>query len=131
MNQGQNEIRQRGKLKEMKLIVTGILKDEERARNCDKWLVFKVLEKTGFAHMESDKVIIEVKFEDLWLMPSLETSRRCRQEIQNTDGEYLPTDPQVLFHRRVKEDIIRRYYADKNTGQLIIGEWEKLVWGIQ
>jgi len=33
----------------------------------------------------------------------LETVRRVRQKIQNEDREFLPTDPEILRRRRVRE----------------------------
>lgn len=44
-----------------------------------------------------------------------ESITRVRREIQNVDGEYLPTDPQVLLQRGIQEDLIRRYFGERHS----------------
>ena len=40
-----------------------------------------------------------------------ETIRRTRQLIQNKEGRYLPTDPEVIRKRRIKAEAMRRVIA--------------------
>ena len=91
-------------------IVRDCLAEDERCRNCDQWLMLKVWQKQG--------VVIMVDFEKWKQMFSPETIRRVRQEIQSTHndmpGEFLPTDPDVLIKRKVKEDAIRTYYGNRS-----------------
>lgn len=56
---------------------------------------------------------IELPWEDFQKIKSLklETVRRCRQFIQNDEGLYPPTDPQVLEKRRAKQKSFRRILA--------------------
>ena len=50
---------------------------------------------------------------DLDDLPNWLTVRRVRAEIQNEDGELLPTDPEVAEMRNIREEKIREYYGRK------------------
>lgn len=52
--------------------------------------------------MEDGHKYVALKhFKDL---PSFETIRRCRQIIQNDNGDFIPTDPKVIKGRGIKEE---------------------------
>jgi hypothetical protein len=79
-------------------IVREELANDERARNDDKWLTWKVMR-----HFTN----IIIPFEDFVKMPSFESIRRVRQKIQNIDNEFLPTYPTVI-KRRLRERTIKQ-----------------------
>lgn len=90
-----------------KILVRQCLEDDTRCRNDDRILMLKVWEKQGLF------IMIDVA---RWKqMHSPETIRRVRQDIQSTDkgkeGEFLPTDPNVLIKRKVREEAIRKFYG--------------------
>ena len=91
-------------------IVRKCLFDDDRCRNDDQWLMLRVWQKQG--------IVIMVDFSRWKEVFSPETIRRVRQEIQSTHndlpGELLPTDPDVLVKRKVKEEAIRDYYGTKS-----------------
>ena len=69
-------------LKEFKTVnelVLYLLETDERCRNDDKWLTYKVMRY--FTN-------IYIPFEDFDKMPSFETVKRCRAKIQNEKGLY-------------------------------------------
>jgi hypothetical protein len=77
--------------------VLELLREDERCRNDDKWLVWKYLrEKAG--------IQIFIPFEDFKKMPAFESIRRVRQHIQNDLKLFLPTDPEVRIARRIEEE---------------------------
>ena len=89
-----------------KALVESCLSEDFRSRNNDLWLLLKAWEKQGIAVM-----IDWERFQELF---SFETIRRTRQEIQNTEGRFLPTDPDVLIKRKYREEAIRDYYGAKS-----------------
>lgn len=99
-------------------------------RNDDRLLYLKVLEDMGIikrfssipefrlwvdtlhhAHhdfyptMTSGWFLMEDRMKD---MPSFESIRRRRQEIQNDEHQFIPTDPDVLAKRRLFYDLCPR-----------------------
>lgn len=90
-----------------------LLEKEPRCRNDDLWLVLQVWQK-------KQQIKLFIPYDEIQYMINPETIRRVRQEIQNDEGLFLPTDPQVLIRRRVREDLIRKYYA----GHAVLKEWE-------
>ena len=93
-------VRTMTKLKEVKKLVEQILAEDERARNDDKWLIYRVL---------SHYTKVYIPFEDFEKIPSYETITRARRLIQNKEGKYLPTDPEVLKKRRIFEEEIKEW----------------------
>lgn len=83
-------------------LVWKILKANLRSRNDDEYLCQIVKSVNGNARNS--------------------TILRVRRKIQNTQGEYLPTDAKVLTRRRVREEVIRKYFQHRNP--LLIKEWE-------
>lgn len=89
--------------KSIKQIVENILKEDERARNSDKWLIIETLRGMGF------KIFID--YRELENMPSFETITRCRRKI-NEELKYLPNENIQRFrdHRQEEiKEIARRY----------------------
>lgn len=86
-------------------MVEDILRNDTRARNQDLWLILQIWQK-------SQQIKVFVPFDKLNDMISPETITRARRRVQNTDEMYLPTDPKVLLRRRVKESVLRKYFAD-------------------
>jgi len=83
-------------------IVREELRSDIRARNEDKWLTYKIMRK--FTPMY-------LKFEDFCKIPSFETIRRTRQQIQNGDKLYPPTSEEVLAKRQKREKVFREYFV--------------------
>ena len=90
-------------LKQVKKIVMHLLETDERTRNDDKWLTYRVMRQ--FTN-------IYIPFEDFSKMPSFESIKRSRAYIQNTQGMFPPTDIKVLHKRGHKEDTLRQHYGE-------------------
>ena len=80
----------------IKELVRNEMKEDERCRNDDKWLTWRVMR-----HFTS----IYIPFEDFSKMPSFETIRRARQIIQNKDGVLLPTEKRAIQRRNREQNI--------------------------
>lgn len=100
--------------KEVILKVAEILEQDERARNSDLWLIIQFWRKSG--------IRIFVPYEQLDNMTSAETITRARRVVQNDHNKFLPTNPEVLHKRKVKEEILREYFSNRPD---IIGQWEQ------
>ena len=81
----------------VKEVVEHVLATDERARNDDKWMIWKTLKELGFG--------IWIPFDEFKDMPSFETISRSRRWLQNKQGKYLPTDLEVRKKRGIKKDI--------------------------
>lgn len=73
--------------------VLRLLKEDERCRNDDKWLTYRVMRE--FTN-------IYIPFADFEKIPAFETIKRVRAKIQNKDRLYQPTDSDVLKKRRTR-----------------------------
>lgn len=109
-----------GEFGSMKLLVRDVLRESERARNDDVYLVMKVLERRGCIivkrTVEYPRGVIIFPYENLGEFGAFETVRRVRQEIQNVDKEFLPTDYEVCVKRRLRQEAVRLYYSkNKNV----------------
>jgi hypothetical protein len=102
--------------------VLTMLATDMRCRNDDVWLILQVWQKM-------QHINILVPFNEIGRMITPETITRVRRQIQNTNGEFLPTDPQVLLRRKVKEAVLKAYYTGRNPA--IIREWEELRYKIK
>ena len=89
-------------LMQVKGIVEEILSNDERARNDDKYLTFKVMQRY---------TKIYIPFEDFNKIPAFESIKRMRALIQNKEGRYLPTDDKVREERLKKSIALRRFFA--------------------
>ena len=122
------EIRSTGK------IVRQLLKDDVKARNCDKYLWFRVTQIfLGQNEVKPCQLCrdydlykantcpdcggtrfilpgsLTITLSDLMLLPSPETVIRTRAKIQNTEGNYLPSIEAVRTKRLIKEETFRRW----------------------
>lgn len=88
--------------------VLRLLKEDERCRNDDKWLIWRFLR-------EEAGVRIFIPFEQFRDMPSFESIRRMRQHIQNTEQKLLPTDPEVRTARRISQLEWRNWLVKAKT----------------
>lgn len=75
------------------------LSTDERCRNDDKWLIYKVFR--NFTN-------IYIPFEDFNKMPSFDSVRRVRQKTQ-ANGDFLPTSPEVIKRRRSREKYFKEW----------------------
>lgn len=83
-------------------MVEKILREDERARNDDLWLTYRLYSKL---------TKIFIPFEDFKKLPPPETISRCRRKIQNGQHRFLPTDLGVLERRRIREGDVRSYFS--------------------
>lgn len=97
----------RDEIEKINAMVFKLMKEDERCRNDDEWLTFKVC---------SNFTKIFIPFEDFKKLPSFATIRRVRAQIQNVDKELLPTIPEVAIKRRVRDDDFRAYFG-KSKGE--------------
>jgi len=71
--------------------VISVLKEFPETRNDDKLLYAKVIGAMG----------VTFSIENLEKLPNPESIRRRREEIQNDEHRFIPTDPDVLARRRL------------------------------
>ena len=94
--------------------VEDILERKEQARNSDKYLIW-------YYWKYEEQIDSLDNFGEFKEGTSSRSIIRARAEIQNDEGKYLPTDPEVIRKRRIKENRIREYYSKKKTRE-ILGE---------
>ena len=81
----------------IRLGVIELLKEDERCRNDDKWLIWRFMR-------DKAQIKMYIPFTDFERMPSFESIRRIRAHIQNRENKLLPTDPNVRIKRKVNEN---------------------------
>lgn len=96
-------------LKHYKAKVYEILKEFEQARNNDGTLLAYFISKfqPHLITKDSDGEPA-IKLKNLRNLPPIENLRRSRQIIQNDNGEFLPTLPEVRKARKIKEENFRQ-----------------------
>jgi hypothetical protein len=82
-------------------IVREILKTDKRAKEDDRWLIYRV-----WSHFAK----IYIPFEKFKTLPQAETITRIRRAY-NERGMFLPENPDVIRKRQRKEREYRRYYG--------------------
>jgi len=87
-------------IKKVTKLCEKFLKEDERTRNDDKWLTYKVMRE--FTN-------IFIPFEDFKKIPAFETIKRCRAKIQNKEHKFLPTNPEVRRKRKIREEDFARW----------------------
>lgn len=85
-------------------LVETLLKNEERCRNDDKYLTFRVMQ-----HFTK----IYIPFEDFNKIPAFETVKRVRAKIQNKEKRYLPTNPEVILKRQSRRLDVALWATDR------------------
>jgi hypothetical protein len=94
-------------LQSTKVLVKSILEADEKARNSDSFLYFRLLERI-------DKALLTVPVHDFLLgmglmgIPSFETVRRTRQKVQ-AECPWLAASSRVAKHRAENEEIYRNF----------------------
>lgn len=81
------------------------------ARNSDKFLIWYIRHKVEGHDLNDFSEFVEAS--------SPETIRRVRQEIQNSEGEFLPTSKEVLERRNFREDEIRDYFSESKAEEIL------------
>jgi hypothetical protein len=89
-------------IKKVSVIVAQLMTEDERCRNDDKWLTFRVMQK--FTN-------IFIPFEDFKKIPAFETVKRVRAKIQNKELRLLPTNREVALKRKMREDIFAKEFG--------------------
>jgi hypothetical protein len=84
--------------------VKEILRQDNRARNSDLWLVLQVWRLCN-------KVNFYIPYDKIQDLTAFETISRVRRQIQNKEGLYPPTDKAVLINRGIKQEIYHKYYG--------------------
>lgn len=88
-----------------KVLVREALKEDERCRNEDLYLIWKVFNKITKVY---------IPFQSFRDLPSAETITRIRRSF-NERGLFLPTDPKVLERRQRREREFREHYATEKV----------------
>lgn len=88
----------------LKKMVEAFLRDYEDLRNCDVKLQMALL-KHKFPHAFKQSVDGN-EYVAIWALSRItqDNVKRIRAKIQNEDGLYLPSDPEVRKHRKIKEE---------------------------
>lgn len=95
--------------------VNFVLSNYPKTRNNDWRLVFRVFEAMGYKYLTSAEwVDIKIPLFEFERMPSYATIVRCRRKIQNDLGKFLPTSPNILIERRIREDHIKNYFGESS-----------------
>ena len=92
-----------GNIKKIKEVVRDVLKEDFKSRNSDTWLIINVLKRMGFK--------IYINYQEIRDMPSFESISRSRRDIQNNDGEFLPSQ-EVDKQRNKKREEFRDMYRN-------------------
>ena len=113
--------------------VKELMEEDQQCRNDDWYLIKKY-------HTHIDKVAIETENEFIYLkdkitenkMVKFSTIERVRRSIQESygdesPGELLPTDPQVLIRRKFSEKSIKKFFSHNPK---IFEDWKELYYRI-
>lgn len=93
----------REELKRVKEIVRKILAEDEKARNSDKYLTYKVMKQ--FTN-------IAIPFEEFEKIPTFESVRRTRQILQNREHLFMPTDEDIIQKRKSRQKEFKEWSVD-------------------
>jgi hypothetical protein len=85
--------------------VDKLLENENRCKNSDKWLIYRVLEE--ICSEKGEKLFIPWTLFDEF--PSYESISRCRRKIQNDEQRHLPTDQEVIDRRKIRKDVFKEW----------------------
>lgn len=87
--------------------VERILKEDDRARNDYKWLLYRVYQEV--AHEYGSNIFIP--FEIFSKLPSPETVSRCSRHIQNDKQKFTP-DESTSANRLKKQEEYREHFSN-------------------
>lgn len=93
----------------IKALVENLMETEERCRNDDKYLTYRVFEVIAKNHGYNG-IFIPFKIWDSF--PAFETVKRTRAHIQNKEGRLLPTDEKVKKQRGKREVEVYQMFRD-------------------
>lgn len=102
------------KLYQTSKLVQTILEEDERARNSDSFLYFKVLKEVGMLYgIDIDNIAVSQFLLNMRQLgfPNFETVRRARQKLQAEHPELGANDEveaQRIINERVYRDFARR-----------------------
>jgi len=85
-------------------LVERILAKDEKARENDTWLCFRVFEEIARKYGKG----IFIPFELFEKFPSFETITRVRRKLQNDEGKYLPSE-ETLQMRKDRQESMRNW----------------------
>ncbi|RLA46946.1 MAG: hypothetical protein DRR04_05395 [Gammaproteobacteria bacterium] len=96
-------------------LVEDILSKSERSRNCDNWLIFKFLQRSGQdirveKHNMGFSIVHRMPFDNFGKQPSRETITRVRRMIQMSEGRFLPTDIDVFDRRSSRSKSFKHFF---------------------
>jgi hypothetical protein len=94
-------------------IAEAALRRKKAARNSDEffcWYCRKYLMPRNYMESSDLNNFSEFKGE-----VSIRSLIRKKAEIQNDEGRFPPSDPEIAKKKSVKADVIRRYYSDQET----------------
>ena len=91
---------------DIKGLVRNWLRDDLLSRNSDKRLMFVIW--TDYQGLDLSE------WKSFACGLCAESITRVRREIQNVDGEFLPTEPSIIVQRGIQEVLIRKWYGDKH-----------------
>jgi hypothetical protein len=83
-------------------LVEKILAKDERTRNSDTWLCFRVYEEIAKKYGKR----IFIPFELFEKFPSFETITRVRRKLQNDEGKYLPSEETQQMRKDRQADMM-------------------------
>ena len=84
-------------------LVLQTLEADTTTRNSDLWLILQTWRLQG--------IKIYVNYKDLPKMITPETITRVRRKIQNGEKRFLPTDPEVMRQRRIRQSELTSFYS--------------------
>lgn len=94
-----------------------VMKQYEQARNDDDFLIWFIKR-----HIEEANLNRFAEYRDT---TNSETIRRVRAEIQNDHNDLLPTDPEVIEQRQIKEEKVREYFVKNKKSRLKYEKYRK------
>jgi hypothetical protein len=109
----------------VKLFVEEVLEQLPNTRNSDKLLIFEVWKRQG-VNLTITPDYYDAS--DIGVMFNPESIIRVRAEIQNKEFKFLPTLPEIMIRRHIKEDAIKRYYA---TDQATLQDYMNLKYKVK
>jgi len=109
-------------------IVREVLEKNVIARNNDNFLISLVWQRTGYAKIKDNRLLLDIGVGEIRKLPSPSTITRSRRKIQNTEGQLLPTLAEVMIRRRIREECVRTYFGEKSKEY---EEWKDCKFGIK
>lgn len=91
--------------------VRHVLENHEKARNDDDLLIWIIKRHIEDADLNT--------FKEYKKTTNAETIRRNRAKIQNDDDDLLPTDPEVIEKRKLKEQKVREYFMTQGETEAL------------